>query len=64
MTNISKQDVINVTIQYINNLKAYKQLVQEHGLITTTEILEAYKKVEESHKRYIEVTRSYIQKPK
>lgn len=64
MTNISKQDVINVTTDYINALKAYEQLVQKHGLITTTEILEAYEEVEKSHKRYIDVTKSYIQRPK
>ena len=64
MTNISKQDVINVTVEYINALKTYEQLVQKHGLITTTEILKAYEEVEKSHKRYIDITKSYIRKPK
>ncbi len=64
MINISKQDVINVTVDYINALKAYEQLVQKHGLIITKEILKAYEEVEESHKRYIDITKSYIQRPK
>ncbi len=64
MTNMSKQDVINVTVDYVNALKAYQQLVQEHGLVTTTEIIQAHEKVQESHKRFVDVTKSYIQQPK
>ncbi len=64
MTNISKQDVINVTVDYIDALKTYEQLVQKHGLITTAEILKAYEEVEKSHKRYIDITKSYIRKSK
>ena len=62
MANINKQDVTNVTADYIKALKTYEQLVQEHGLIITTEIIKAYEKVEKSHERYIDITNSYIRK--
>lgn len=54
------QDVEKVTKEYVEALANYRKLVEKEEITPTTEMLAAYDKVNEAHKKYMEISRLYV----
>lgn len=60
MTKPTRQDVEKATKEYVEVLANYRKLVEKEEITPATEMLAAYDKVNEAHKRYMEISRLYV----